>query len=486
MDLLLVGYGQPRTRDLLGEGNDVIVPAASQLGDSNRRRTISGIDHVEEPRRTEVHLQLLEWLLAPTPDPQAASPAVLPPVTAPDPAPASAPWNPDLTGYATAPESAVAFSPPSGATVPVLQTSTVKISSPNKQIAGIVVLSEGKVTYLTSAPYQFTLQPLDIGAAEVLVVVVFSDRTLRSSRLRYSVAPSGNLLNVSPRETRLDFGQVGDQLPIDLLATYETGQVHVGANASYTTGSGTSSVVAVDKAGVATAIGRGADVISGVFGGNPVQVLARIGGCTYGVSSSSPTLGAGDGTVAARVNTDEDCQWFATADAPWIQVSSGSGGMGPGTAVLQVAANSTNSSRVGGVWIGDRKLWIAQSAAGCTFSVTGLLPIPVSPVGGVLTLVVTAGTGCFWSASTQAGWISANSVGANSGAGAVVYSLAANCSTNSRTGTIEVAGQVFTVTQMPGAGCALTNGSHPSPASENRGGGFSSARRGCVAAISSR
>ncbi len=65
--------------------------------------------------------------------------------------------------------------------------------------------------------------------------------------------------------------------------------------------------------------------------------------------------------------------------------------------------------------------------------------------GGSGSFSVTAGTGCAWSATSNATWLTTSSSG--SGGGTVNYTVAANNSTSSRTGTITVGGQTFTVTQ---------------------------------------
>src|SRR4029077_6426541 len=66
-------------------------------------------------------------------------------------------------------------------------------------------------------------------------------------------------------------------------------------------------------------------------------------------------------------------------------------------------------------------------------------------------------TGCSWTATSNASWltISAGSVGV--GSGPVNYTVAANPTTVSRTGTLTVAGRTVTVIQSPGsAPCTFT------------------------------
>src|SRR5206468_8352233 len=58
---------------------------------------------------------------------------------------------------------------------------------------------------------------------------------------------------------------------------------------------------------------------------------------------------------------------------------------------------------------------------------------------------ITAQTGCSWTASTLTPWIHTSSGG--SGNGTITYSVDANSSTSSRSGTITAGGQTFTVSQ---------------------------------------
>ena len=67
--------------------------------------------------------------------------------------------------------------------------------------------------------------------------------------------------------------------------------------------------------------------------------------------------------------------------------------------------------------------------------------------------------GCPWTAVSNAPWITI-ARGAGSGPGSVLYSVAQNVGTSARTGTITIAGKVFTVTQG-GRGRPGTGGGHP-------------------------
>ena len=67
--------------------------------------------------------------------------------------------------------------------------------------------------------------------------------------------------------------------------------------------------------------------------------------------------------------------------------------------------------------------------------------------GGSETINVITDTNCSWTALSNASWITITSGSSGTGNGSVQYSVAPNRKKKTRTGTITVAGQIFTVTQ---------------------------------------
>lgn len=65
---------------------------------------------------------------------------------------------------------------------------------------------------------------------------------------------------------------------------------------------------------------------------------------------------------------------------------------------------------------------------------------------------VTTTAACTWTAMSNASWITVTSGTSGSGTGTVAYSVAANTGASSRTGTLTIAGQTFTVTQSGSGG----------------------------------
>ena len=81
---------------------------------------------------------------------------------------------------------------------------------------------------------------------------------------------------------------------------------------------------------------------------------------------------------------------------------------------------------------------------------------------------VVAGTACAWTAVSNANWITVTSGASGTGLGTVAYTVAANAGSSPRTGTMTIAGIIFTVTQAA-ASCSAalspTSASAPSTVS---------------------
>ena len=98
--------------------------------------------------------------------------------------------------------------------------------------------------------------------------------------------------------------------------------------------------------------------------------------------------------------------------------------------------------------------WI-YPGGGCTYSIS-----PTSAnygaTGGTGSFSVTTQAGCTWTASSNNNWIHITGGASGTGNGTVSYSVDANGSSSSRSGTITAAGRTFTITQSGSSGCNYT------------------------------
>lgn len=199
----------------------------------------------------------------------------------------------------------------------------------------------------------------------------------------------------------------------------------------------------------------GTITIAGISGGSRVEktftVTQYAGDCGYSVSPSPfPTVSAGGGTLNYTVNAASVCSALtAMSNSSWIEVNNGS---------ITVLPNTSGGARTGEVRLtGEDALnnslvsisvLINQSAdqtTNCSFSLSA--PSASLAAGNVTGSVsVVSGSGCSWTAVSNAAWITVTGGSAGSANGTVSFSVEANTSA-ARTGTIIIGGQTFTVTQ---------------------------------------
>ncbi len=93
---------------------------------------------------------------------------------------------------------------------------------------------------------------------------------------------------------------------------------------------------------------------------------------------------------------------------------------------------------------------IASADVACTY---GIAPggRSIRAAGGGGSVTVTAPDGCVWTAASNAPWIHASAAG--SGDGDVAYSVDANPSSSTRTGTMTIAGRTFSIKQRRATLC---------------------------------
>ncbi|PWB61314.1 MAG: hypothetical protein C3F16_08565 [Betaproteobacteria bacterium] len=119
------------------------------------------------------------------------------------------------------------------------------------------------------------------------------------------------------------------------------------------------------------------------------QYLAPTSGaCSYSLSPTSVTVGAGATSGTLTVTTTSGCAWSATSNASWI--SSSSSGNGSGTVSYSVASNS-GAARTGTLTIAGQSFTVSQQAP--VTSSTNLVSNPGFETG-------TAG----WSQSATGGY----------------------------------------------------------------------------------
>ena len=172
-------------------------------------------------------------------------------------------------------------------------------------------------------------------------------------------------------------------------------------------------------------------------------------GCSFTLAPASASVPNQGGQTSFDVQATAGCAWTAASQVPWITIASGGSGTGNGTVQLTVSANA-GGSRTGNVNVADKTFAVTQGS-GCSFALSSTNQT-VPQAGGTGTVGVTAQTGCSWTATSNAPWLSITSGGSGSGNGNVNFTAAPNTGPG-RVGTLTIAGETFTVTQ--GAACTF-------------------------------
>jgi hypothetical protein len=151
------------------------------------------------------------------------------------------------------------------------------------------------------------------------------------------------------------------------------------------------------------------------------------------------------------------CTWTASSNAPWLIVTS-SGLAGAGDVQFTAAANAASALRTGTLTIAGQPYTVTQPGAPCTFLLSSGSSGTI-PAAGISTPATfnfaSAAPGCSATGMSFADWITVSTSSGGGSSGTVSYSAAANPFGSTRTGSIQLGDQVFTVSQEAAA-CSFT------------------------------
>jgi hypothetical protein len=148
------------------------------------------------------------------------------------------------------------------------------------------------------------------------------------------------------------------------------------------------------------------------------------------------------------------CPWTAVSNDDWITITSGSSGTGGGNVRIRIAAN-TGPARTGTLTIAGQTVTVNQNTpTPCLFSVTPTsYSAPAVSSSFMLAITQTSGESCDWTGTSSEPWIrwiTGQWVGGFGSHPALQTFVLPNSDSTVRTGTINIAGQVVTITQAPG------------------------------------
>lgn len=186
-----------------------------------------------------------------------------------------------------------------------------------------------------------------------------------------------------------------------------------------------------------------------------VRQSAAAVACTYELSSSTGTATATAGTGSVTVTTNRsDCPWAweVSSDKGWLTITNGKNKAGSGTLNYSYTANPGTTAREGRITVGEKTYTVRQAGAACSISLPSTTTANVPPTAGKGSVEVTANfPECTWTpviSTDAASWLFiTGNQGSRTGTQTLHYSYTPNPDIESRTGTITVGEQTYTVTQ---------------------------------------
>lgn len=174
--------------------------------------------------------------------------------------------------------------------------------------------------------------------------------------------------------------------------------------------------------------------------------------CTFSVAPTATDVGDQGGSRPVTVMASaDDCGWSASSQASWITIDGSSSGVGSGALSLSITPNPSTAARSGVVVVAGETVLVSQAGVGCVFE--------LSPIGATFGSLASSGSvgvstpddTCQWTASSNSPWLAITDGSTGVGDGTVAYSVSANTTSATRTGTLSIAGRSFVVTQQGNA-----------------------------------
>jgi hypothetical protein len=169
------------------------------------------------------------------------------------------------------------------------------------------------------------------------------------------------------------------------------------------------------------------------------------------------------------VTVADGCDWTASSDSSWLTITSGTPGSGQGAVGYSASVNASMAPRVGRLTIAGLTFTLTQAGVSCSYALSATSRTVASgATNGSLNVATT--TGCPWSATSDAGWLTVSSGTGRAGPGTFTYDVAANSTGAVRIANIRVGVATFTLTQTGSCTFTLT----PVTQSINASGGTGS------------
>ena len=198
-------------------------------------------------------------------------------------------------------------------------------------------------------------------------------------------------------------------------------------------------------AAVVAAIAGAAAGISACTSTDTTSTAPSADKCQISVTNAPSAFTASGGTGTVTIAAARDCTWAVAPSVAWVTVTGAPSGQGAASVAYTVAANLVPTARSGAIAVGLQSVPVSQAAAPCRFTLSRSADT-IGAAGGALTVGVSTLTGCAWSATSSATWITIASGQNGSANGTVELRVAANTG-DARVAAVNIAGQTYTVNQ---------------------------------------
>ncbi|MBI5922946.1 MAG: hypothetical protein HY847_15035 [Betaproteobacteria bacterium] len=186
---------------------------------------------------------------------------------------------------------------------------------------------------------------------------------------------------------------------------------------------------------------------------NGLQVaVAYAAPADHSLSPAASNVAAAGGQITLNVSAPASYSWTAVSSVPWMTISSGASGTGTGQIAISVAATTVTTKRWGRITLSAATAVVTQDGAAGTLT-TAPASAEIPAAGGAGEIAVTANaTDYSWNMTVSDAWIQSVffSKLLNTGSGTLRYIVAQNTTGASRSGTINLGGKVFGITQAAG------------------------------------
>lgn len=226
------------------------------------------------------------------------------------------------------------------------------------------------------------------------------------------------------------------------------------ATLSAMSGSGNASVIVTATSNAASTTPRSTSL---TIAGQSVTVTQSGTTCNYSLGSSTASVPFAGGSGSVTVTAPSVCGWNSSLDptAPWLSIPS-SGSAGTSDLTFTATPNPTSSPRSGTLTVAGLPYTVTQGAAPCNYVLSSSNTTLAAAGASSSFTFTTAAAGCSATALSYSSWLTTSTTSSPDGtSGTVNFTAVANAAGSTRTGTIQLGGQTFTVFQT-GAACAYS------------------------------